>query len=99
MSILELVLLLLIAGICGAIAQAIAGFSRGGCLVSIGLGLVGAVIGTWLGRQLGFDELLTLQIGGRSFPIVWSIIGAALFAAIVSLISRGGKGRSGRRGP
>lgn len=97
MSILELLLLLLIAGICGAIAQGIAGFSRGGCLVSIGLGLVGAVLGSWLGRQLGLGELLALQIGGRSFPVVWSIIGAALFAAVVSLIARRGGSQSRRK--
>ena len=97
MSILELLILLLIAGVCGAIAQGIAGFSRGGCLVSIGLGLVGAVIGTWLGRQLGLGELFALRVGGRSFPVVWSIIGAALFAAVVSLIaSRGGGSSRGR---
>jgi uncharacterized membrane protein YeaQ/YmgE (transglycosylase-associated protein family) len=28
-----------------------------------------------------------LQLGGQSFPIVWSIIGAALFVALLHLIS------------
>jgi uncharacterized membrane protein YeaQ/YmgE (transglycosylase-associated protein family) len=88
MSILEFLLLLLIAGICGSVAQAMVGFSRGGCLVSIALGFVGALLGTWLARLAGLPELLNIQLGGQSFPIIWSIIGAALFAAVLALIAR-----------
>ena len=88
MTLIDLLLLLLVAGICGAIGQAIGGFSRGGCLVSIALGFVGALIGMWLARQMGMPELFALHIGGQSFPVVWSIIGSALFVAIIGLISR-----------
>jgi uncharacterized membrane protein YeaQ/YmgE (transglycosylase-associated protein family) len=88
MTILDLVVLLLIAGICGAIGQAISGFSRGGCLVSIALGFVGALLGMWLARTLGLPELFAVQIGTTSFPIVWSIIGSALFVAIIALLTR-----------
>ena len=88
MTILDLVVLLLIAGLCGALGQAITGFSRGGCLVSIALGFVGAVLGMWLARQLGLPELFAIQIGTTSFPIIWSIIGSALFVAIISLLTR-----------
>ena len=89
MTILDLVVLLIIAGLCGALGQAITGYSRGGCLVSIALGFVGALLGMWLARQMGLPELFSVQIGTTSFPIVWSIIGAALFVAIISLLSRG----------
>jgi len=78
----------LVAGICGSLGQAITGYSRGGCLVSIALGFVGAVLGLWLARKMGLPEIFAVQIGDRSFPIVWSIIGSALFVAIISLISR-----------
>ena len=88
MTILDVIVLLLIAGVCGAIGQAISGFSRGGCLVSIALGFIGAVLGMWLARQLGLPELFSIQIGTTSFPIVWSIIGSALFVALISLLSR-----------
>lgn len=87
MSILEFLVLLLVAGICGGIAQAIVGFSRGGCLASVALGLIGALLGTWLARQLALPELFAIQFGGQQFPIVWSIIGASLFVAVLSLIS------------
>jgi len=88
MTIIDVIVLLLIAGVCGAVGQAIGGFSRGGCLVSIALGFVGAVLGMWLARQMGLPELFSIRIGTTNFPIIWSIIGSALFVAIISLLTR-----------
>lgn len=88
MTLIDLLLLLLVAGICGALGQAIGGFSRGGCLVSIALGFIGALLGMWLARSLGLPEPLPVEVGGSTFPIVWSIIGSALFVAVIGLISR-----------
>ena len=88
MTILDVIVLLLIAGVCGALGQAISGFSRGGCLVSIALGFIGAVLGMWLARQMGLPELFSIRIGTTSFPIVWSIIGSALFVALITLVTR-----------
>ena len=88
MTLLDLLLLLLIAGICGSLGRAIAGYSHGGCLVSIALGFIGALLGMWLARLLGLPELVPVVIGGTSFPIVWSIIGSALFVAVITLITR-----------
>jgi len=88
MTLFDLLILLIVAGLCGALGQAISGFSRGGCLVSIALGFVGAVIGMWLARTMGLPELFTVHIGTTNFPIVWSIIGAALFVAVIALLTR-----------
>ena len=88
MTLIDLLVLLLVAGLCGSLGQAISGFSRGGCLVSIALGFIGALLGMWLARNLGLPELFAVDIGGTKFPIIWSIIGSALFVAIISLISR-----------
>ena len=88
MTLLDVLILLLVAGICGSVGQAIAGYSRGGCLVSIALGFIGALLGMWIARALGLPELFPVSIGGRSFPIVWSIIGSALFVAVIALITR-----------
>lgn len=88
MTILDVVVLLIIAGLCGALGQAITGYSRGGCLVSIALGFVGALLGMWLARQMGLPELFSVRIGSTNFPIVWSIIGSALFVAIIALLTR-----------
>ena len=92
MTLGSLLLLLLVAGICGSVAQALTGYSRGGCLVSIALGFVGAILGTWLARLLGLSEILAIQVGGQSFPIVWSIIGAALFVALLNFLNRRRRG-------
>jgi uncharacterized membrane protein YeaQ/YmgE (transglycosylase-associated protein family) len=87
MTFVEFLILLLIAGVCGGLAQAITGASRGGCFVSIALGFIGALLGTWLARITGLPELFAIQVDGHTFPIVWSVIGAALFAALLALIT------------
>lgn len=88
MTLVDFLILLLIAGICGAIGQAITGYGRGGCLVAIAVGFIGALLGGYLARALGLPELFVIE----GFPIVWSIIGAALFVAVISLVS--GRGRT-----
>jgi len=86
MTLLDLLLLLLVAGVCGSLAQSIAGYSHRGFLTSIALGFVGALLGSWLARAFGLGEVLALHVGGAMFPIVWSIIGAALFVAALHLL-------------
>ena len=88
MTLIDFLLLLLIAGIAGSIGQAIAGYSTGGCLTSIAVGFIGAFIGVWLARALGLPLPLMISVGGTTFPLLWSIIGAALFVAVISFISR-----------
>jgi uncharacterized membrane protein YeaQ/YmgE (transglycosylase-associated protein family) len=88
MSLTELIVFLVIAAICGAIGKALAGGARGGLVVSTVLGFIGALLGPWVARQLKLPEPLMIHIGGHPFPVLWSIIGAALFVAILHLISR-----------
>ena len=88
MSLLGFLVLLLVAAICGALGQAIAGYSVGGCIISIVVGFVGAFLGMWIARQFGLPQLFVVTVDGEPFPIVWSIVGSALLAAIVGLITR-----------
>lgn len=88
MTITSLLILLLIAGVCGAVGQAIAGYSLGGILVSVALGFIGALLGVWLSGELGLKEMFAVNVGGKSFPIIWSIIGSTLFVALIGLIRR-----------
>ena len=83
----ELVVLIVIAALCGAVGKAIAGGGPGGIVVSTALGFIGALLGPWVARQLHLSDALVLQVGGQPFPIVWSIIGAALFVAFLHLVS------------
>jgi uncharacterized membrane protein YeaQ/YmgE (transglycosylase-associated protein family) len=88
MTLTELLILLIIAAVCGGIGQSLAGFNLGGCLVSIVVGFIGAYIGMWLSAKFGLPELLAIKIGGKTFPIIWSVVGSALFTLIVALIRR-----------
>jgi len=94
MTLTELLVLLLIAAICGGVGQSLAGYSLGGCFVSIVVGFIGAFIGMWLAGKLGLPEIFTINIGGKTFPIIWSVIGSALFTLIVALIRRAVSGSS-----
>ncbi|MDQ2980673.1 MAG: GlsB/YeaQ/YmgE family stress response membrane protein [Acidobacteriota bacterium] len=86
-SLLGLLVLLLVAAVCGAIGRAIAGGSTGGCLVSIVVGFVGALLGSWIAHKMHLPELFMVTIDRHPFPVLWSVIGAALFVAVVHLIS------------
>lgn len=106
MNLVELLILLVIAGICGVVAEWIVGFSPGGFVVSIVVGLVGAYLGSWLAGRLNFPSLLPVSAFGLSstmgllnFDIIWSILGAIILLLIISLVrgaSRGGRRRRGR---
>ena len=87
-SLTGLLILLLIAAVCGAIGRAIAGSVRGGLIVSIALGFIGALVGPWIAGLLKLPEPFVVIIDRHPFPILWSIIGAALFVAVIHLFSR-----------
>jgi uncharacterized membrane protein YeaQ/YmgE (transglycosylase-associated protein family) len=86
-TLVELLLLILIAAVCGAVGRAIAGDTRGGILVSTVVGFIGALLGPLLARQLGLAEPLMIRVDGHPVPILWSIIGAALFVALIHVLS------------
>jgi uncharacterized membrane protein YeaQ/YmgE (transglycosylase-associated protein family) len=88
MSLIGLLILLVIAAIAGGLGQMLVGYSRGGCLVSILVGFIGAFIGQWLAGQFGWPEPLPVTVEGQTFPLVWAIVGAALFSGILNLLSR-----------
>jgi uncharacterized membrane protein YeaQ/YmgE (transglycosylase-associated protein family) len=88
MSLTEFLILLVIAAICGSIGQALAGYDLGGCLVSIVVGFIGAYIGLWMSGKFGLPELLTIKIGGKVFPVIWSVVGSAVLTFVVALIRK-----------
>jgi uncharacterized membrane protein YeaQ/YmgE (transglycosylase-associated protein family) len=89
MSALDFVALLIVAALCGAAGQLFAGYSIGGCITSTLVGFVGAVISTWIASTLSLPEIFAINVGGRAFPIVWSILGSALFVAMLAVLTRG----------
>ncbi|MCI0471915.1 MAG: GlsB/YeaQ/YmgE family stress response membrane protein [Candidatus Aminicenantes bacterium] len=89
MTLIRFLILLFIAFVCGSVGARIAGSGGKGCFTSIILGFIGALIGSWLSGKLGIDDLLYF----KNIPVFWSIIGAAVFVAVINLIS----GSSGRK--
>jgi len=91
LTITGLIILLLIAAVCGAIGRAIGGGTGGGIIVSIAVGFVGALLGSFIAAHFRLPELLLVSVDHHPFPILWSIIGAALFVAVIHLLSGGGR--------
>lgn len=92
-SLLGLLLLIVLAGICGAIAKAIVGMRRGGLLASIGLGFLGGLIGVILADITNLPAILAIDLGGMTFPFVWALLGTVLLVMAVAAFS----GRRPRR--
>lgn len=93
MTLIGFLVLLLIAAICGGIGQSLAGYDLGGCLVSIVVGFIGAYIGMAIAAKMNFPTFFTIDIEGKPFPIIWAIIGSALFTLVVVLLRRVFTGR------
>jgi len=83
----DILISLIIAGIAGSIARSLSGFSRGGCIISIVVGFIGAMIGSWLSSEMQLPDPFILHIRGNSYNLLWTIIGAVIFTAVLSLIT------------
>jgi uncharacterized membrane protein YeaQ/YmgE (transglycosylase-associated protein family) len=88
MTIIGFLILLLIAALCGAVGQSLAGYDLGGCLVSIVVGFIGAYIGLWVAGKMGLPRLFEITIDGKPFPVLWAVIGATIFTLIMALLRR-----------
>ncbi|MEO8712970.1 MAG: GlsB/YeaQ/YmgE family stress response membrane protein [Parafilimonas sp.] len=88
MTLIGFLVLLLIAAICGGIGQSIAGYNLGGCLASIVVGFIGAYIGTWVAAKFDLPPIFEITIQGHPFPVVWAVIGSAIFTFIVALLRK-----------
>jgi len=84
MTLVELIVYLVIAGICGAIARALAGGTGGGFAISLLVGF----LGTWLARRLNLPAVFVVAIDGHRFPIVWSIVGGIVLVGVAHVLMR-----------
>jgi uncharacterized membrane protein YeaQ/YmgE (transglycosylase-associated protein family) len=88
MTLVDFLILAVVAAVCGMIGESLVGYSIGGCLTSAVIGYIGAFLGLWVARQFGMPELFTITVGGSTIPVVWSIIGSALLVGGLSIIRR-----------
>ncbi|NQT26926.1 GlsB/YeaQ/YmgE family stress response membrane protein [candidate division KSB1 bacterium] len=83
MTLLNLLILLIVSAILGSLGAAIAGADNKGCLTNIVVGFAGALIGMWLSSKTGIHDFLYF----RQIPVIWSVIGAALFIGVVQMLA------------
>src|SRR5689334_12320962 len=86
-----------IALICGVVAEALMGYSHIGLLSATVIGLLGALLGTWLARLLHLPPLLTVTLFGVQAELVWCTVGVVLLIAVLQTVRyrRGGSYRGG----
>jgi uncharacterized membrane protein YeaQ/YmgE (transglycosylase-associated protein family) len=82
-----IIVTLVIAAICGGLGRAIAGGAKGGLLTAIGIGFIGAWIGSYGAARFGLPDIFSIGIEGRSYSVLWSIAGAALFVAVIQIFA------------
>lgn len=90
MDLLQLLILLVIAGICGALAELILGrrLGSGSLIVTLILGVIGAYFGSWLSSWLGLPGY-ALEVGTMRMDLIWSLLGTLLVLALLSLVREG----------
>ena len=71
--------------VAGALAKfVIPGKQPGGCLVTTGIGIVGAVVGGFLGSFIGFGQVESFDLGS----IFIATLGAIVLLFVYGLISK-----------
>ncbi len=74
---------ILIGLVIGAVAKLLMpGRDPGGFIVTILLGIAGSIVGTWLGRAIGWYQ------EGQSAGFLMSVVGALLLLGIYHLVRR-----------
>jgi uncharacterized membrane protein YeaQ/YmgE (transglycosylase-associated protein family) len=86
MPLLELLILVVIAGITGTLAEFLIGFTPGGLMGSVIVGVLGALIGDWLARLLRLPVILPVHVGERTIELLWAAIGSLLLVVILSTL-------------
>ena len=87
----DLILVALIAIVFGSLAQLTSNYSRGGWIVNLGVAFAGALTGVIVSRVLNAPEIYDFEYQGIDFPIVYSLVGAALFLAAIGLLVKPGR--------
>jgi len=87
MPLMSFLLMLIIASVTGALGANLAGRHRTGCLPSIALGFIGAIIGSFVAQKLSLPLFFSIRLGSYNFPIIWAVFGSAVFVAFLNLFA------------
>lgn len=96
---LQLLILLAIAGICGAFAELIVAFDTRG-MITILVSIIVGVVGIFLGLAIAdiFQiSLVVVRVGNQRVDLIWTIVGAILVLVVLRLLQSGGRTILSRR--
>jgi uncharacterized membrane protein YeaQ/YmgE (transglycosylase-associated protein family) len=91
MNLIDLLLIVFVAIVCGAIAQLTSRYSRGGLIVNLLFGFLGAFAGVVASRWLNAPEIYDLKMQTGAFPVMYAIIGSVFFLAAIGLFVKPGR--------
>jgi uncharacterized membrane protein YeaQ/YmgE (transglycosylase-associated protein family) len=91
MDLTDLLLTVLLAIICGTVAQLTSGYSRGGWIVNMGLGFLGGLAGIVAARTFNAPLVYNLKVKGTDYPVIYALIGCVFFLATIGLIIKPGR--------
>jgi uncharacterized membrane protein YeaQ/YmgE (transglycosylase-associated protein family) len=86
MDLIEIALIAALGIVCGALGQLTSGYSRGGWIVYIFIGVAGATLGAYLARYFNAPEIFNLKFRQTNFPLLWSLIGSVFFVAFINFL-------------
>jgi uncharacterized membrane protein YeaQ/YmgE (transglycosylase-associated protein family) len=89
MTVGEFIVLLIVAGVLGAVTQSIFGFRVGGFFISMILGLIGGWFGSWIAQQIRLPRVIYIGVDGvGEYPVIWSILGCLIVTSVVAWMQR-----------
>ena len=86
MTFTGILILLILAAIFASLGQFTIGYKDLGWIISAVLGVAGAFIGLWLAGKFHLPPVYKFYVSTEPFPIVWVIVGAAVFVLIAVLL-------------
>ncbi len=69
--------------ICGSVGQLTSGYTSGGWAVHLGLGWIGAAVGTYLSRAFHAPLVYNITVDKTEFPVIWALVGSVFFVAAI----------------
>ncbi len=91
MNWIDLLFVVIVGIICGTIGQMTSGYSKGGWIVHLSLGWVGAALGVYLSRVFNAPLVYNITVQSTEFPVIWSLIGSVFFVAAIGLLVKPGR--------
>ena len=88
---IDLLFIAIVGLICGTLGQLTSRYSRGGWIVHLGLGWVGAALGAYFSRVLNAPLVYNIKVQNTEFPVIWSLVGSVFLVAGIGFLVKPSK--------